>query len=112
MTWTPDPPPRQGHQFRHHLRHRAFGLARKLGSRQAEARAYIAAYFERYPGIRDYMEGTKLSAREDGYVETLFGRRVHIRGINDKNPAARNFAERRPSTRRSRERPPTSSSAR
>ncbi|MEC7437745.1 MAG: DNA polymerase, partial [Pseudomonadota bacterium] len=71
-----------------------FGLARQLGIRQAEARDYIAAYFENFPGIRDYMDRIKLEAREDGHVETLFGRRIHIGGIAASNPAQRGFAER------------------
>jgi DNA polymerase-1 len=72
----------------------AFGLAAQLGIPQAEARDYIGAYFGRYPGIREYMERTKKYAREHGYVETLFGRRCHIPGINDKNPAKRSYMER------------------
>ncbi|HSE76364.1 MAG TPA: DNA polymerase I, partial [Dongiaceae bacterium] len=72
----------------------AFGLAAQLGIPQAEARDYIGAYFARYPGIREYMERTKKFAREKGYVETLFGRRCHVPGINDKNPARRSYMER------------------
>lgn len=72
----------------------AFGLARQLGIPRGEAGRYIEAYFERYPGIADYMERTKKTAREQGYVTTLFGRRCHVRGITDKNPSQRNFAER------------------
>jgi DNA polymerase-1 len=72
----------------------AFGLAAQLGIPQGEAAAYIKAYFERYPGIRDYMEREKKIAREKGYVTTLFGRRVHVPGINDRNPARRSFMER------------------
>jgi DNA polymerase-1 len=72
----------------------AFGLAQQLGIPQAEARDYIGAYFARYPGIREYMERTKKFARDHGYVETLFGRRCHIPGINDKNPAKRSYMER------------------
>jgi DNA polymerase-1 len=71
-----------------------FGLANNLGIAQAEAKAYIDAYFERYPGIRDYMAATKEACREQGFVTTLFGRRVHIPGIREKNPARRNFSER------------------
>jgi DNA polymerase-1 len=71
-----------------------FGLARQLGIARGEAAAYIDAYFERYPGIRDYMERTRTQARERGYVTTLFGRKCHVRGIGDKNPSVRNFAER------------------
>ena len=71
-----------------------FGLARQLGIAQGDAKSYIEAYFERYPGVRGYMEDTKESARENGYVETIYGRRVHVPGIQDKNPARRNFMER------------------
>jgi DNA polymerase-1 len=71
-----------------------FGLARQIGVEQAAARAYIEAYFKRYPGIRAYMERAKETAREKGYVTTLYGRRVHLSGINDKNPATRGFSER------------------
>ena len=72
----------------------AFGLARQLRVEQSEAAAYMKTYFERYPGIQDYMEQTKQFCREHGYVQTLFGRRCHVPGIQDKNPAKRNFAER------------------
>jgi DNA polymerase-1 len=72
----------------------AFGLANNLGIPQAEAKAYIEAYFERYPGIRDYMQRTKAECREQGFVTTLFGRKVHVPGIRDKNPARRSFSER------------------
>ena len=72
----------------------AFGLARQLSIPNSEAGAYIAAYFERYPGIKDYMERTKEQARKTGYVTTLFGRKCHMRGINEKNPNVRGFAER------------------
>ncbi len=72
----------------------AFGLARQLGIPREEAARYIETYFERYPGIRDYMERTKAIARRQGFVTTLFGRKCHVRGINDKNQALRGFAER------------------
>jgi len=72
----------------------AFGLARQLGIGRDESKAYIDAYFERYPGIRDYMEQTKETARDLGYVTTLFGRKCHVPGIRDKNPSTRNFYER------------------
>jgi DNA polymerase-1 len=72
----------------------AFGLAAQLGIPQGEAKIYIDAYFERYPGIRDYMTRTKEAARRTGYVTTLFGRRCHVPGIADKNPARRSFMER------------------
>ncbi|HUK06522.1 MAG TPA: DNA polymerase I [Stellaceae bacterium] len=72
----------------------AFGLARQLQIPQGEASAYIKAYFERFPGIRAYMERMKQQCREQGYVETLFGRRCWIPGIKDGNAARRSFAER------------------
>jgi DNA polymerase-1 len=71
-----------------------FGLAQQLGIPRGEAAAYIEAYFERYPGIRDYMEETKEFCRKNGYVATIFGRKCFVPGINDKNPARRSFAER------------------
>jgi DNA polymerase I len=71
-----------------------FGLARQLGIGQGEAQGYIKRYFERYPGIRDYMESAKATARENGYVTTPFGRRCWISGIADKLPARRAYAER------------------
>jgi DNA polymerase-1 len=71
-----------------------FGLARQLGIEQKEAKAFIDAYFQRFPGIRDYMERTRAAAHQQGYVTTLFGRRCHLPGIKDKNPARRNFMER------------------
>ena len=72
----------------------AFGLARQLGISRTEAGMHIEAYFERYPGIQDYMERTKQEARAKGFVTTPFGRKCHVRGINERNPARRNFAER------------------
>ena len=72
----------------------AFGLANQLGIARGEADEYIKKYFQRFPGIRDYMEETKAFAREHGYVETLFGRRVHIREIASKYPGLRGGAER------------------
>jgi DNA polymerase-1 len=72
----------------------AFGLANQLGIGQPEARDYIAKYFQRYPGIRDYIELTKAYARKHGYVKTPFGRKVHLRFINDKSQGMRAFAER------------------
>jgi DNA polymerase-1 len=71
-----------------------FGLARQLGIGQGEALGYIKRYFERYPGIRDYMEHAKSVAKEKGYVTTPFGRRCWISGIADKMPARRSYAER------------------
>jgi DNA polymerase-1 len=72
----------------------AFGLARQIGVPQGEAKRYIEAYFARYPGILDYMEQVKSLARKQGFVTTLYGRRIHVRGINDRNPNLRGFAER------------------
>ena len=70
----------------------AYGLSRQLGISQAEARSHIDSYFEHYPGIRDYTERTKAFARENGYVRTIFGRKCHTPGINDKK--RRNSSER------------------
>jgi DNA polymerase-1 len=72
----------------------AFGLARQLGIDASDAGRYIAAYFERYPGIRAYMERTKEEARIHGYVTTPFGRRCWIPGIADRNMTKRAGAER------------------
>jgi len=72
----------------------AFGLGNQLGVPQGEAADYIKKYFQRFPGIRDYMERMKQFAREHGYVETIFGRRVHIPGIKDGNVSRRSFSER------------------
>jgi DNA polymerase-1 len=72
----------------------AFGLSNQLNIARGEADDYIKKYFQRFPGIRDYMESTKAFARENGYVETLFGRRVHIREIRSSNPGHRGGAER------------------
>jgi DNA polymerase-1 len=71
-----------------------FGLARQLGITPGEARGYIGRYFERYPGILEYMEQTKKTARDKGYVESPFGRRCWVPGIADKNGARRAYAER------------------
>ena len=71
-----------------------FGLAQQLGIEPAEARAYIEAYFARYPEIRAYMEATKAQARRDGFVRTLYGRRCYLPGIGSKNQAERAGAER------------------
>ena len=72
----------------------AFGLARQLGIDAGEARLYIQAYFERYPGIRAYMEHTKEEARQHGYVLTMSGRRCWVPGIADKSAQRRAYAER------------------
>jgi DNA polymerase-1 len=72
----------------------AFGLSRQLDISNSEAKAYIDAYFEKYPGIKDYMESAKKQAHDTGFVETLFGRKIHIKSIKEKIPARRNFGER------------------
>ena len=72
----------------------AFGLANQLGIPRQEAGEYIDRYFKRFPGIRAYMEATKEQAHTHGFVETIFGRRVHLPAINSKNPAERAFNER------------------
>ena len=72
----------------------AFGLAQQLDIPQSESRRYIEAYFERYPGIRDYMERAKADARAHGFVTTIFGRKCWTPDISAKNPALRAFAER------------------
>ncbi|SDT16500.1 DNA polymerase I [Halopseudomonas xinjiangensis] len=72
----------------------AFGLAKQIGVDRKEAQAYIDRYFVRYPGVLSYMERTRDQAHEQGYVETLFGRRLYLPDINSKNQAMRKAAER------------------
>ena len=72
----------------------AFGLANQLGISRGEASDYIKAYFEKFPGIKNYMEAVKQEAHAQGYVSTLFGRRIYLREIDSKIPARRAFAER------------------
>jgi DNA polymerase I len=72
----------------------AFGLANQLGIARDEAGAYIKKYFERFPGIRDYMDATKKAAHADGYVKTIFGRKCHYPRINASNVSERAFNER------------------
>lgn len=72
----------------------SFGLAKQLGITPSEAREYIERYFQRYPGIRDYMNSSRDEARRCGYVLSPFGRRCWVPGIVDKNPARRAYAER------------------
>ncbi len=72
----------------------AFGLANQLSIPRGEAKDYIDRYFERFPGIKDYMEETKQFARDNGFVETVFGRKCHYPEINSKNQALRAFTER------------------
>lgn len=72
----------------------AFGLAKQLGVDRDEAQAYIDRYFQRYPGVLDYMERTRKQAHETGYVETVFGRRLHLPEINARNMMRQKAAER------------------
>ena len=72
----------------------AYGLSNQLGIPQSEARDYIKAYFEKFPGIRKYMDDTKEFAKEHSFVQTIYGRKCWVQGIKAKNPAQRNFAER------------------
>jgi DNA polymerase-1 len=72
----------------------AFGLARQLDIGRKEAAGYIDAYFEKFPGIRAYMDSTVEFGKEHGYVETLFGRKCHVKSLQDKNPMKRGFGER------------------
>ncbi|MCE5982053.1 DNA polymerase I [Pseudomonas sp. LF19] len=72
----------------------AFGLAKQIGVDRKQSQAYIDRYFARYPGVLAYMERTRAQAAEQGYVETLFGRRLYLPEINAKNPALRKGAER------------------
>ena len=72
----------------------AFGLANQLSIERSEAGDYIKKYFERFPGIKDYMEATKAEAKEHGYVTTIFGRRAHYPEIRSSNPQVRAFNER------------------
>ncbi|MGL5138843.1 MAG: DNA polymerase I, partial [Beijerinckiaceae bacterium] len=72
----------------------AFGLANQLGIGREEAGTYIRTYFERFPGIKDYMEATKKAVHRDGFVTTIFGRKCHYPQIGTKNPSERAFLER------------------
>lgn len=72
----------------------AFGLASRLGIERGEAKRYVELYFERYPGVRRYMDETRQQARERGYVETVFGRRLYLNDIASRNAALRQGAER------------------
>ena len=72
----------------------AWGLARQLGIERGEAQAYVDRYFERYPGVRQFMDRTRQRAREQGYVETVFGRRLYLPEINSRNNQRRQYAER------------------
>jgi DNA polymerase I len=72
----------------------AFGLARQLGIGRGDAQKYMDLYFERYPGVKRYMEETRRQARQSGYVETVFGRRLYLPEIQSRNAASRQYAER------------------
>ncbi|MCC7412462.1 MAG: DNA polymerase I [Gammaproteobacteria bacterium] len=72
----------------------AFGLARQLGIDRAAAQQYVELYFSRYPGVKEFMEATRVRAREQGYVETLYGRRLYLPEINSRNNPRRQYAER------------------
>ncbi len=72
----------------------AFGLANQLGISRSEAQQYVSLYFERYPGVKKYMGDIREKARAQGYVETLFGRRLYLPDINHKNVKLRQYAER------------------
>jgi DNA polymerase-1 len=72
----------------------AFGLGKQLRIARSEAQTYIDLYFERYPRVKAFMDEIREQARSDGYVETLFGRRLYLPEINDRNPQRRQYAER------------------
>jgi DNA polymerase-1 len=72
----------------------SFGLAQQLGLSRSQAQSYIDLYFTRYPGVKNYMDNIKDQAREQGYVETLFGRRLYLPEIKSRNAARRQYAER------------------
>ena len=72
----------------------AWGLARQLGIERGEAQAYVDRYFERYPGVRAFMDHTREAAHQRGYVETVYGRRLYLPEINSRNNQRRQYAER------------------
>jgi len=72
----------------------AFGLARQLGITRGDAQTYVDLYFERYPGVKKFMDDTREQAHEQGYVETVFGRRLYLPDINHRNGQRRQYAER------------------
>jgi DNA polymerase-1 len=72
----------------------AFGLAKQLGISRGESQDYIGRYFSRYPGVQEYMDNTRTQAADQGYVETIFGRRLYLPDINARNAIARQAAER------------------
>ena len=71
-----------------------FGLARQLGINHGQARVYVDRYFDRYPGVKEYMDKIRTMAKESGFVETIFGRRLYLPDINARNAARRQYAER------------------
>ena len=72
----------------------AFGLARQLGIGRSEAQKYVDRYFERYPGVKRYMDENRAAGARAGYVETVFGRRLYLPDIQSRNQALRQYAER------------------
>jgi DNA polymerase-1 len=72
----------------------AFGLAKQLGVRRGEAQQYVDLYFDRYPGVKAFMDGIRDTARAQGFVETVAGRRLYLPEINARNPQRRQYAER------------------
>ena len=72
----------------------SFGLAQQLGLSRSQAQSYIDLYFTRYPGVKNYMDNIRNQAREQGYIETLFGRRLYLPEIKSRNAARRQYAER------------------
>jgi len=71
-----------------------YGLAKQISVSNNEALEFINSYFKKFPEIKDYMQATVKSCRKNGYVSNIFGRRIHLRGINDKNFSVRSFQER------------------
>ena len=72
----------------------AFGLAKQLGISRGEAQEYVNLYFDRYPGVKKFMDDIRDQARDQGYVETVFGRRLYLPDINDRNMQRRQYSER------------------
>ena len=71
-----------------------YGLAKQISVSNEEAQEFIDSYFKKFPEIKDYMQSTVRTCRKQGYVTNIFGRRIHLRGINDKNFSIRSFQER------------------
>ena len=72
----------------------AFGLAKQLGINRNEAKEYVDLYFNRYPGVKRFMDLTRDNAKQNGFVETMYGRRLYLPEINARNAARRQYAER------------------